>query len=167
MKSLSVPKADKFERKKAPDCSICATRVPAKSSVICSRARATVAVVWIRSNWVAAASYSAVAVRGRSAVRHATSAGVANNSIAIAKSDRGPSAIHRSLFHAIMWRIIPKNKKTVPSALRRFRESGSAGDLPPGSAGFDSRTSTSLALCATSRSVFPKGEVHTALSRWS
>ena len=42
--------------------------------------------------------------------------------------------------------------------------SGSAGDLPPGSAGFESRTSTSLALCKVSRHAVPECAVHMRLA---
>ena len=42
--------------------------------------------------------------------------------------------------------------------------SGSAGDLPPGSVGFESRTSTSLALCKSSPSAIPESAVRTALA---
>ena len=109
MNSLSVPRANRFERKKAPDCSICATRVPAKSSVIWSLALATVAVARNRSNSVATASYSAVTLKGRSDVRHAISAKLVNISRLIRSGDTAPSAIHRSLFRLIVWQIIPKN----------------------------------------------------------
>ena len=42
--------------------------------------------------------------------------------------------------------------------------SGSAGDLPPGSADFESRTSTSLALCTVSLGIAPESKVHTKLA---
>ncbi len=43
--------------------------------------------------------------------------------------------------------------------------SGSAGDLPPGSAGFDSRTSTSIVPRIVSLWVAPENVVHPSLAR--
>lgn len=62
MNALSVPSDTSVERKNCPCCSTSIARVPAKSKVICIRARTTVALARISAICVLAISWLAARV---------------------------------------------------------------------------------------------------------